>query len=94
MSAERRRIIQAVGRLGRRVTAADVVHETGAMAGRQLGQTWNGIADALLGVISAKAVEFISDLVPGFREHYSEAGGGDQRSRQADRGRYETAYGG
>ena len=72
-----------------RMRMPHVVQETRALAGRQLGQTWHGIADALLGVVSAKAVEFISDLVPGFRDHYA----GGERGRQADRSRYDTAYG-
>jgi hypothetical protein len=73
-----------------RLRMPHVVQETRALAGRQLGQTWHGIADALLGVVSAKAVEFISDLVPGFRDHYS----GADRTRPSDRSRYDTAYGG
>ena len=72
-----------------RMRMPHVVQETRALAGRQLGQTWHGIADALLGVVSAKAVEFISDLVPGFRDHYA----GGERGRQTDRSRYDTAYG-
>lgn len=71
-----------------RLRMPHVVQETRALAGRQLGQTWHGIADALLGVVSAKAVEFISELVPGFRDHYS----GDRATR--DRTRYDSAYGG
>jgi hypothetical protein len=72
-----------------RMRMPQVVQETRALAGRQLGQTWNSIADALLGVVSAKAVQFISELVPGFREHYSTADHG----RPTDRSRYDSAYG-
>ena len=39
---------------------------------RQFGDTWDHIADALLGVASAKAIEFVSEKVPGFREHFTE----------------------
>ena len=40
-------------------------------ARRQLGDTWDHIADALLGVAAAKTIEFVSELVPGFREQYA-----------------------
>jgi hypothetical protein len=38
---------------------------------RQVGDTWDHIADALLGVAFAKAIDFIGERVPGFREQYS-----------------------
>jgi hypothetical protein len=38
---------------------------------RQFGDTWDHIADALLSVASVKAIEFVSDLVPGFREQFA-----------------------
>ena len=50
-----------------------VVAETGNLAGRQLGQTWEHIASALLGVASAKAVELVAEVIPGFRDHYEPA---------------------
>ncbi len=39
---------------------------------RQFGDTWDHIADALLAVASAKAIEFVGEKVPGFREQFSE----------------------
>jgi hypothetical protein len=41
-----------------------------ARARRQFGDTWDHIADALLGVASAKAIEFVSEKIPGFREQF------------------------
>ena len=38
---------------------------------RQFGDTWDHIADALLAVASVKAIEFVSDKVPGFREQFA-----------------------
>jgi len=38
---------------------------------RQFGDTWDHIADALIGVASAKAIEYVSELVPGFREQFT-----------------------
>ena len=38
---------------------------------RQFGDTWDHIADALLAVASAKAIEFVGQKVPGFREHFA-----------------------
>jgi hypothetical protein len=40
-------------------------------AKRQFGDTWGHIADALLAVASAKAIEFVGQKVPGFREQFS-----------------------
>jgi len=57
-----------------------VVSHTSELAGRQLGQTWDHIADALLGMLAAKAVEFVGELVPGFREHYRGAAMSDPGS--------------
>jgi hypothetical protein len=37
----------------------------------QFGDTWDRIADALLAVASAKAIEFVGEKVPGFREQFS-----------------------
>jgi len=44
---------------------------TTARVRRQVGDTWDHIADALLGVASAKAIEFVSEMIPGFRDEYS-----------------------
>jgi len=38
---------------------------------RQFGDTWDHIADALIGVASAKAIDFVSEKVPGFREQFT-----------------------
>jgi hypothetical protein len=54
---------------------------TRAMARRQIAETWEHVADALLRVGSARLVDFVSDLVPGFREQFD---------RQA-RGSYDHA---
>jgi hypothetical protein len=42
-----------------------------ARARRQLGDTWDHIAEALLAVAAAKAVQFVADKVPGFREEFA-----------------------
>jgi hypothetical protein len=42
-----------------------------ARARRQFGDTWDHIADALLAVVSAKAIQFVANKVPGFREEYT-----------------------
>lgn len=56
-----------------------------ARARRQFGDTWDHIADALLAVASAKAIEFVGEKVPGFRDHFSaqhpEYGGGYRSGR-------------
>jgi len=44
---------------------------TTARVRRQFGDTWDHIADALLGVASAKAIEYVSEMIPGFRDEYS-----------------------
>lgn len=38
---------------------------------RHAGDTWDHIADALMGVAAAKAIHFVSQRVPGFGEEYS-----------------------
>lgn len=38
---------------------------------RQFGDTWDHIADALIGVAAAKAIDFVSQKVPGFREQFA-----------------------
>jgi uncharacterized protein DUF3618 len=42
-----------------------------AQARRQFGDTWDHIAEALLAVASAKAIQFVADKVPGFREEFA-----------------------
>jgi hypothetical protein len=49
---------------------------------RQFGDTWDHIADALLAVASAKAIEFVGQKVPGFREQFA--------SRHADHRGFST----
>jgi len=61
----------------RRLRVPRVVAETRDLAGRQLGQTWEHIASALLGVASAKAVELVGEMIPGFRDHFERGGGTD-----------------
>ncbi len=63
----------------RRLRVPRVVAETRDLAGRQLGQTWEHIAAALLGVASAKAVEVVSEMIPGFRDHYDRSEGAGAR---------------
>jgi hypothetical protein len=65
----------------RRLRVPRVVTETRDLAGRQLGQTWEHIASALLGVASAKAVELVAEMIPGFRDHY-EGGADDAGARE------------
>jgi hypothetical protein len=38
--------------------------------GGQVLDTWDGVQHALVGVAAAKITDYLSDLVPGFREHY------------------------
>ena len=52
---------------------------TRAIARRQINETWQHIAEALLGVASARAVQFVSELVPGFRDQFDRSGH-DQRA--------------
>jgi hypothetical protein len=42
-----------------------------ALIRRQFGDTWEHIADALIGVAAAKAIDFVSEKVPGFREQFA-----------------------
>jgi hypothetical protein len=42
---------------------------TGARAARQFGDTWNQLADGLLRMAQDKAMAFVTDLVPGLRDH-------------------------
>jgi hypothetical protein len=39
----------------------------------RLGETWDGILDALLGVASSAAIHFVSRHVPGFQEEFGRA---------------------
>lgn len=43
--------------------------QTGARAARQFGDTWNQLAEGLLRLASDKAIAFVSELVPGLRDH-------------------------
>ena len=42
---------------------------TAAKALRQVGETWEQIADALVRTASMKAIEFVGEFVPGFRDN-------------------------
>ena len=51
-------------------------------ARHQLGEAWEGILEGLIGVGSAKLVQWISSVVPGFEDEYSRRGapaGSDRR---------------
>jgi|KBSSwiStaDraftv2_1062776.scaffolds.fasta_scaffold07306_3 hypothetical protein len=54
-----------------RFSRPSALASSAARARRQLGDTWDHIADALLAVASAKAIEFVGEKVPGFREQFS-----------------------
>jgi hypothetical protein len=54
-----------------RFSRPSALASSAARARRQFGDTWDHIADALLAVASAKAIEFVSEKVPGFREQFS-----------------------
>jgi hypothetical protein len=43
-------------------------HGTVARAKHELGETWAAIADGLVRAASAKAVQYLSEVVPGFGE--------------------------
>lgn len=49
-------------------SAPSAFASSAARVRREFGDTWDHIADALIGVASAKAIEFISQMIPGFRE--------------------------
>jgi hypothetical protein len=53
-------------------------------AGQHLADTAAGILNALLGVVSAKAVDVVSHLVPGFRDEYHSRRGVAGSSRYGD----------
>jgi hypothetical protein len=42
---------------------------TASRALRQVGDTWEQIADALVRTASVKAIEFVGEFVPGFRDN-------------------------
>jgi hypothetical protein len=42
-----------------------------ARARQTFGDTWDHIAEALLAVASAKAIQFVAQKVPGFREEFA-----------------------
>ena len=42
---------------------------TAAKALRQVGDTWEQIADALVRTAAVKAIDFVGEFVPGFREN-------------------------
>jgi len=48
-------------------------------ARRQMGDAWEHMLEALIGVASAKAIDFIGNVVPGFREEYHSRTDGDAR---------------
>jgi hypothetical protein len=37
---------------------------------RHVEDTWRHVSEALLGVATAKAIDYISNVIPGFRDHY------------------------
>lgn len=49
--------------------ASSTANSTVARAMREASDTWGHIADALLHTASARAIQFVSELVPGVREH-------------------------
>jgi hypothetical protein len=51
------------------VGGSDTVHR----ARQEVGATWQRISDALMAIASVKAVEFVSGVVPGFKEHFERA---------------------
>jgi hypothetical protein len=64
--------------LPERDTSHDVYHVNGSTSPRndaidriqrEVGETWDQIANGLLHLASAKAIELVSNLVPGFSDH-------------------------
>jgi hypothetical protein len=47
-------------------------------ARRQVGDAWDHVLEALIGIASAKAIDLISNMVPGFREEYRSRAGSAQ----------------
>ncbi len=62
----------------RHASAPSTRNTTVARAIREANDTWGHIADALLRTASARVIEFVSELVPGVRDHL------DPRSRSSD----------
>ena len=62
----------------RHASAPSMRNGTVARAIREANDTWSHIADALFSLASARAIQFVSELVPGVREHL------DPRSRSSD----------
>ena len=42
---------------------------------RHVEDTWRHVSEALLGVATAKAIDYISNVIPGFRDHYQSTTG-------------------
>jgi hypothetical protein len=57
--------VNGSARRGIRADAADRIK-------REAGETWDHIATGLLHLASAKAIQFVSERVPGFTEHAEE----------------------
>ncbi len=55
----------------REYPTASPFSSSAARVRRQFGDTWDHIADALIGVAAAKAIDFVSEMVPGFREQFA-----------------------
>jgi hypothetical protein len=55
-----------------RYRAPSALSSSAARFRSQFGNTWDQIADALIGVASAMAIEFVAEKVPGFREQLAE----------------------
>jgi len=50
-----------------------LVSRNGVNAQEQALELWNDIKGALIGVAAMRVTEYISDLIPGFDEHYRRA---------------------
>ena len=57
--------VNGSARRGIRADAADRIK-------REASETWDHIASGLLHLASAKAIQFVSERVPGFTEHAAE----------------------
>ena len=55
-------------------------------ARQEFGETWTAIADGLVRTASARAVQYLSDLVPGFSEHVEGRYARQQSQAWRDRG--------
>jgi len=54
--------------------------ETAQRIKREASETWNHIANGLLHLASAKAIQFVSENVPGFTEHAEQRYGTDNET--------------